>query len=260
MISRKILYKDDDSWIKGKGIWSWKVEISRKTRRKYQNLTSSSAWMQPGRRRGEFEIIKLLYYSVLETPSPSPTVPGANATPEERTEELWRTLMYDRTSGGLIAPEEWSQAFSVLINGPSSVPTNFDPQSSTSSCSNLDRARSFTRPFLEAAENLFSGNFWLFLTKTGRLGVANKNAKVGDLVCVLPGCSMPVIIRQSKCQRQNLMHPGSCRLFLRRCLLTDTVGRPIKEIKRYISSNAKYTLLTTRNFDEISWLQACLEW
>jgi hypothetical protein len=209
MISRQILYKDDDSWLMGKGIGAWKLELSRKTRRKYLNLTSSSAWMQPGRRRGELEIIKLLYYFVLETPSPSPTVPGANATPEERTEELWRTLIYDRTSAGSKAPEEWSRAFSVLINGPSSVPTNFEPQSSTSSYSNLDRARSFTRPFLDAAENLFSGNFWLFLTKTGRLGVANKNAKVGDLVCVLPGCSMPVIIRQSKSQRQNDIFNGT---------------------------------------------------
>jgi hypothetical protein len=209
IISRQLLYKDEDSWIMGKGMEAWKLGLARKTRRKYLNLTSSSAWMQPGRRRGELEIIELLYYFVLETPSPSPVVPGANATPEERTEELWRTLIYDRTSGGLIAPEEWSQAFSVLINGPSSVPTNFEPQSSMSSYSDLDRARSFTRPFLDAAENLFSGNFWLFLTKTGRLGVANKNAKVGDLVCVLPGCSMPVIIRQSKSQRQNNILNGT---------------------------------------------------
>jgi hypothetical protein len=40
------------------------------------------------------------------------------------------------------------------------------------------------------------------LTEKGRLGIANKDAKVGDMVCVLLGYNMPLIVRKAESQQK----------------------------------------------------------
>lgn len=205
-ISQQLLYRGKNTSLKGRQLGSLKLGLGRNALRKYR--ISSSNWMRSKHRRHALDIIKILYLIVVETPCPG-HIDGEQATPEERLEELWRTLTYERTPGGQVAPEEWSQAISVLINGPSVVPTNFEPAPSISNFSNANRAISFTRPLLGAIENLFSGDAWLFMSKTGRLGIANRNARINDFVYVIPGCNMPVVVRKDKPARQDDIFNGT---------------------------------------------------
>jgi hypothetical protein len=188
IISYRLLYSNNHG--------TWKLGVDSKTQRGYR--TTSSSWMSTKERRHRLDLIKFLFNFVMRIPSPSHVNEGQMATPKERQEEFFRALICDRTAGGLRAPEEWSEAFAVLLIGPSRVPVAYEAQSSTSNApSRIERARSFVGPFLTAAENTFCGDFWLFLTQKGRLGIANKNAKVGDKICVLLGCNMPLVIRQT---------------------------------------------------------------
>lgn len=184
VISQRLLYQ-------GKYWFKWKLGVSPKIVQKY--ATNSSAWIQNGYRRKEIDIIKVLYSFVLETPSRSLRNRSEYSTQEERREEFWRTLTHNRTLDGCVAPEEWSEAFSVLINGPASVSIGLTP--GTPHDLGAEHAMSLISPFLEATERLIGSGRWLFMTKTGRLGVANKSAAVGDQICVVPGCYMPIIIR-----------------------------------------------------------------
>jgi hypothetical protein len=112
---------------------------------------------------------------------------------EERVEELWRTLTYNRTTEGLVALKEWSDAFSVLIHGPAGV--SMGPTDEASNDSVIENAMSFIAAFPEAIELLTESGRWLFMTESGRLGIANPNARVGDLICVVLGCHMPIAVR-----------------------------------------------------------------
>jgi hypothetical protein len=188
IISQRLLYSNF--------LGKWKLGVNFKTQQRYR--TGSSSWMPTEDRRSRLDLIKSLFNFAMNTPSPSHVNEGQKATHKERKEEFFRTLICDRTAGGLRAPEEWSEAFDVLLKGPSRVPIAYEPEFSTSDAPSRDEcARSFVGPFLTAAENTFRGSFWLFLTQKGRLGIANKNAKVGDKICVLLGCNMPLVIRQT---------------------------------------------------------------
>ena len=193
IIFQRLLYRDRFS--------EWKLGVDSKTQRRYR--ISSSSWMPTEKRRRRLEMIKILFNSIMSNPSPSHVDERKLATLKERKEEFFRTLICDRTAGGLRAPKEWSEAFAVLLNGPSRVPVAYEIQSSTSNApSRTERARSVVGPLFTAAENTFRGDLWLFLTQKGRLGIANKNAKVGDKICVLLGCNMPLVIRQTNPQQK----------------------------------------------------------
>ena len=45
------------------------------------------------------------------------------------------------------------------------------------------------------------GKRWLFETDGGKLGVANYGAQVGDYVCVILGCNMPMIMREHRMRK-----------------------------------------------------------
>lgn len=152
--------------------------------------------------RRRLDMIKILFNFILKTPSPSHVNKRELATLKEKKEEFFRTLICDRTARGLRALKIWSEAFAILRR-PSRVPVGYKTQCSTSDApSRIERARSFVGPLFTAAENTFRGDLWLFLTQKGRLGIANKNAKVRDKVCVLLGCNMPLVIRQTNPQQK----------------------------------------------------------
>lgn len=44
---------------------------------------------------------------------------------------------------------------------------------------------------------------WLFKTVSGRLGVTNYDAEVGDYVYMILGCNMPMIMREHKMRKGN---------------------------------------------------------
>ena len=59
----------------------------------------------------------------------------------------------------------------------------------------------YIQPFLQAVRQLEAGKRWLFETDGGNLGVANYGAEVGDCVCVILGCNMPMIMREHRMRK-----------------------------------------------------------
>ena len=130
---------------------------------------------------------------------------------ERKTEILWRTLVMNRTIDGTVAPDTWSSLFAVILEGPSRVPSDFEaPQIGLSAD---ERAIAYIQPFLQAIRQLRAGTRCLFETDGGRLAVANwcamqltvayrgGRAAVGNYVCVVLGCNMPMVMRERKMRK-----------------------------------------------------------
>jgi hypothetical protein len=118
---------------------------------------------------------------------------------EKKMETLWRTLVLNRSIDGTIAPDSWSSLFRVILEGPSLVPEDFEaPQVGLSADS---RAIAYVQPFLQATRQLRAGRRSLFETEGGKLGIASDRAMVGDYVCVVLGCNVPMIMRECKMQK-----------------------------------------------------------
>jgi hypothetical protein len=113
---------------------------------------------------------------------------------ERKAEILWRTLVLNRKIDGTTAPDTWSSIFAVVLEGPSLLPADFEAPQVGLSADN--RAIAYIQPFLQATHQLRVGGRWLFTTDGGRLGIANHSAMVGDYVCVILGCNMPMIMRE----------------------------------------------------------------
>ena len=149
-----------------------------------------------GKDRDHVDAIRTLYhYFVLdgELSSHDQSLEG-KLQRERKTETLWRTLVMNRSVDGAVAPESWSSLFAVIINGPSFVPAEFEAQQIGLSAN--DRAIAYIQPFLQANRMLHAGKRSLFETDSGKLGVANYGALVGDCICVVLGCNMPMIMRE----------------------------------------------------------------
>jgi len=113
---------------------------------------------------------------------------------DRKREILWRTLVFSRTLDGKDAPENWLSQFLVILNGPSYVPSDFallHPE-----LSGADLTQAFIQPFLEAVRRQILGRRWIFETEGGHLGLASHTASVGDYVCVILGCNLPMILRE----------------------------------------------------------------
>lgn len=172
-----------------------------------KKLHITSTWL-PARRfglagedRDAVDDIRILYhYFVLEGELRSHDQNDEGKLQKERkTESFWRTLVLNRSIDGTVAPDTWSSIFTVILEGPSLVPAEFDaPQTGPSADV---RAIVYIQPFLQAIRQLRAGKRWLFETDDGRLGVANYGAMVGDYVCVILGCNMPMVMRERKMRK-----------------------------------------------------------
>jgi Heterokaryon incompatibility protein (HET) len=105
---------------------------------------------------------------------------------------FWRTLVADRGRDGRNPPVYYSRACqeSFLKGGLSSGCV------STSDLINNQRC-SVIAQFCRRVQAVI-WNRSLIKTKSGRLGLASKNVQRGDSICVLYGCSVPVVLRKSK--------------------------------------------------------------
>ncbi|RDW77958.1 hypothetical protein BP5796_05810 [Coleophoma crateriformis] len=107
-------------------------------------------------------------------------------------EEFWRTIVADRGKDGQNPPYYYSRACkeSVYKGGLASGAVN------TSDLINNER-NSIVAQFCRRVQSVI-WNRSLIKTDQGNLGIANKNVRKGDLVCILYGCSVPVILRPRK--------------------------------------------------------------
>lgn len=110
--------------------------------------------------------------------------------PAKAPERLWRTLVADRDSTGKKPPHWYSrvcgECLSQTIEGELNVQAILDGVESSAVAQFLKRILSVTwnRKIFQAGD---AGQF---------LGLAPANAEAGDVVCVLLGCSVPVVLRK----------------------------------------------------------------
>ncbi|RDW60748.1 hypothetical protein BP6252_12131 [Coleophoma cylindrospora] len=174
----------------------------------YQHFSGIS---RDGEDRDLVDQIRVLYhYFVLNGQADiRPQSPEEERERARKTDILWRTLVFNRTFDGDLAPESWSADFSVLIHGPTTLLPLTTTTSQLQSTSTREpslladtdnqyveavaKATQLIQPFLQAVRNLTICKRFVFLTENGHIGVANNSAKVGDSICIILGCSMPMV-------------------------------------------------------------------
>ncbi|KAH8744577.1 heterokaryon incompatibility protein-domain-containing protein, partial [Hyaloscypha finlandica] len=109
------------------------------------------------------------------------------ATPPEH---FWRTLVADRGSDGENPPVYYARACQESFR-------KGNPTSGVVDTTGLieHERNSVVAQFCRRVQAAI-WNRALVKTKTGRLGLVASNVREGDLVCILYGCSVPVILRQ----------------------------------------------------------------
>ncbi|EON98792.1 putative ankyrin and het domain protein [Phaeoacremonium minimum UCRPA7] len=112
------------------------------------------------------------------------------ANKDEPPPEFWRTIVADRGRDGRNPPVYYAKACkeSVIKGGIGGGAVN------TGDLIHNER-NSIIAQFCRRVQAVI-WNRSLIKTKAGHLGIANKNAKVGDKICILYGCSVPVVLRQ----------------------------------------------------------------
>jgi hypothetical protein len=120
--------------------------------------------------------------------------------PEDAPERLWRTLVADRGPDGTNAPTWYRRACRECLNHTN---TNGDLNTNEFKDLGLDDTPRTMKLFLERVR----GVVWcrkFFLTgitsteKRGKhYGLAPSGARENDIICILFGCSVPVVLRES---------------------------------------------------------------
>lgn len=114
---------------------------------------------------------------------------GWKSKDQEPPEALWRTLVGDRASTGLSPPDHWPLAlstarFQTVPGSPIDTSRLVGDQGTATS----------VREFLRRVQEVTWGRA-LIKTEYGYLGLAHETVKNGDSICILCGCSVPVILR-----------------------------------------------------------------
>jgi hypothetical protein len=104
-------------------------------------------------------------------------------------DEFWRTLVADRGHNGRNTPSYYPRAFMQSI-------TRGLTSGSLDTTRLIEEGRStIVAEFFRRVQSVI-WNRSLMKTESGRLGMVSKRARNGDLVCILYGCSVPVILRR----------------------------------------------------------------
>jgi hypothetical protein len=111
---------------------------------------------------------------------------GWETSMRRKPEEFWRTLVADRTSDGRDPPLMYKRACEdVFMDKSGDVDIRglllFSPK--------------IIHEFLKRVETVVWGRR-LIKTREGRLGLVPRESKEGDLICILLGCSVPVVLRR----------------------------------------------------------------
>ena len=114
-------------------------------------------------------------------------------------DEFWRTIVADRGRDGKNPPVYYARACKESFEKGGYVSGSV----STADLINNERC-SVIAQFCRRVQAVI-WNRALVKTRNGKLGLAGQNVQPGDLVCILYGCSVPVILRQSKKKQKDVM-------------------------------------------------------
>jgi hypothetical protein len=114
-------------------------------------------------------------------------------------DEFWRTLVADRGRDGKNPPVYYARACKESFEKGGYVSGSV----STSDLINNERC-SVIAQFCRRVQAVI-WNRALVKTRDGKLGLVGQSVQPGDLVCILYGCSVPVILRQSEPKEEKAM-------------------------------------------------------
>jgi hypothetical protein len=123
----------------------------------------------------------------------------ANCPDDDPPDEFWRTLVADRGRDGKNPPVYFSRACkdSFQKDGLSGGAVN------TSNLINDERC-SVLAQFCRRVQSVI-WNRALIRTAGDKLGLGLRDTRVGDLICILYGCNVPVILRPEKKKLEDIL-------------------------------------------------------
>jgi len=139
-------------------------------------------------------------------------ISGNHSPYPDPSEALWRTLLANRirdptkNNTHAQAPPYFSHMYNLIGDGitapgdlPSSVPEYFRPSQDLPP---TQYTQAYTMPYITNCGNASSQRSF-FKSSKGYFGLANIDAKPGDIVCVVFGMSVPLMIRKFINEKQN---------------------------------------------------------
>jgi hypothetical protein len=119
---------------------------------------------------------------------------------------FWRTLVADRGPDGSNAPSWYTRAFLYCLH---QYPTgDINTNRLIHEC---ERESSLVVDFLQRVQSVIWNRKFLVSQDKGWVGLAPMAAQAGDVICVLYGCSVPVVLRpQSEDGRSFFQLVGEC--------------------------------------------------
>lgn len=99
-------------------------------------------------------------------------------------------MVGDRASNGLSPPDHWPLALSTAVNQT----VRRSPIDTSQLVGNQSTATS-VREFLRKVQEVTWGRA-LITSKDEHLGIAHERVAKGDSICILYGCSVPVVLRR----------------------------------------------------------------
>ena len=118
------------------------------------------------------------------------TAGGWKNKDQDPPEALWRTLVGDRASDGLSPPDHWPLALSTAVDQ-----TVRRSPIDTSQLVGHHNTPTSVREFLRRVQEVTWGRA-LIKTKYEHLGLAHESVQEGYYICILYGCSVPVILKR----------------------------------------------------------------
>jgi hypothetical protein len=138
----------------------------------------------------EFASIKEIASPALEgiIPPEWPNLAGWSDLEEPPPTTFWRTIVADRSSEGRGSPNHYQRICQNIFRERTAAGALIIPTLLTTDLSSL------IKEYLELALSVVWGRK-LMRTSNGVIGLAPGTAKEGDIVCILFGCSVPVVLR-----------------------------------------------------------------
>ncbi|KAL2132242.1 hypothetical protein VTI74DRAFT_4065 [Chaetomium olivicolor] len=117
---------------------------------------------------------------------------------EEQLRDMWRVLVGGRSHEGTAAPNWYRRAFELAFGNAARGEQSSIPGTNSALPSMIQAARSaLVANFLRRVSACVWERRYLASTRDrpGYFGLVPRNAARGDMICLLEGCSMPVVIR-----------------------------------------------------------------
>ena len=151
-------------------------------------------------------------------------------TGQDPPEDFWRTLVADRSLHFRNPPSLYSRACRESVE--KMVPGN---PLDTKLLINEGQCSTIVAEFLRRVQAVI-WNRCLMRTRRGHLGLVPADAKVGDSICVLYGCSVPVVLRGNRLDAQTVTEEAN---LLQKQELAAMARRVLRHWKRYLAKKNK---------------------